>query len=305
MTDNGKEELLSSQGATETPVFGMLLAVLGYSTLPFMNALIKYLTLQGYPTLQVMFFNGAVAFSCVFGWLFLKKGLAKVKIANPFLGLYVLVSLGGCFALFYAFGTGKLAEVGAIVAVSPLFIALLSHFFLRERLSLLQIGLILFGFLGVMLVLKPRPELTEYGVVCIALLGTFLFASSQVLVRKLRGVVPTLAFTFYFYLGLLVIAGLTMPYRVVALADAPFFLLSGLCDVISLVLLYSAFRHAPAPVVAPFQYGALLWNALLGYFIWHENLSIWTVMGAAVIIGAGILFMRSSLKLPDSRDPEQ
>ncbi len=49
-----------------------------------------------------------------------------------------------------------------------------------------------------------------------------------------------------------------------------------------------AFRFAPAAVVAPFDYTALLWATLLGWLLWGEIPDIATYVGAAIIIASGI-----------------
>ncbi len=273
---------------------GILLVLAASFVLSAMNAAVKFLTLQGYPTLQITFFAGFIAFCCVFAWMALKKKLATLKVFSPLLGLYILAAVGAGVSLFYAFGSGKLAEVGTIVAAAPLMIAGLAFFLLHERLRPFQAGLIVVGFLGILCMFKPRPELVGYEIFCWALFGTFLFSLSQIIVRKLKDSVPTLVFCFYFYLGFFAVTGLMMPYQSVSMTDVPFFLLTGACEIVSLVLLYSAFKLAPASVVAPFQYSGVLWSALFGYVFWHERLDIWTLAGAAIIVGSGILFARSS-----------
>jgi drug/metabolite transporter (DMT)-like permease len=49
-----------------------------------------------------------------------------------------------------------------------------------------------------------------------------------------------------------------------------------------------AFRYADASVLAPFSYTQLLWVSLLGFFIFGEVPSIWTVIGAAFIVASGL-----------------
>lgn len=279
-------------------MLGILMALMACFLLSVMNAVVKFLTLQGYPMLQITFFTGLIGFVCVAGWMAWKKNLGQVKTSDPLMAVYTISSVGAGFSLFYAFGTGKLAEISTIVGAAPLMIAALSYFFLHERLRPLQGALVFLGFFGILLVFKPRPELLGYGVFLIAVLGTFLFSLSQIVVRKLRDSVTTLAFTFYFYLGFFAIAGIFMHYQPIALADAPFFLLTGACDVISLILLYSAFKYTEASVIGPFQYSSVLWTGLFGYLVWHEMPDVWTLMGAAIIAGAGIAFTRTSINDP-------
>ena len=49
-----------------------------------------------------------------------------------------------------------------------------------------------------------------------------------------------------------------------------------------------AFRYADASVLAPFSYTQLLWVSILGFLIFGEVPDIWTVLGAAFIVGSGL-----------------
>ncbi len=52
-----------------------------------------------------------------------------------------------------------------------------------------------------------------------------------------------------------------------------------------------AFRRAPASVVAPFEYTALLWGALLDLVVWGVLPGAVTVAGGTIVIGAGLYLM--------------
>ena len=271
----------------------VMMAVAANFTLAVMNAAVKWLTLQGYSTFQITFTNGCIGLAALVAWMAATGNLPKVKTKEPLMLLYVGVSLAACFCLFRAFGTGKIAEVSTVVASAPLMIAPLSYVFLHERMTKLQALLAIFGFFGVLLVLKPRPDVGDYVPLLLALGGAFAFSCSQVLVKKMTGKVYTLAFTFYFYVALIVLAGALAHFTPVTLREAPVFALSGACDVMSLVLLYSAYHHAPASLVAPFNYSNILWTAVFGYILWAETLDAWTLSGAACVIAAGIAFART------------
>lgn len=277
--------------------FGILLVVLASLLLAAMNGAVKWLTLKGYPTLQIIFFDGMVGFTGVMGWLLVTGNIVWARRVRPLLAAYVLAAMCACYSLFYAFGHGGLAEISTIVAAAPLLVAVLSFLFLGEKLTPVQIGLALGGFMGILLILQPGGGLGAHLPVLAALLGMICLAVSQVLVRKMSRTVHTAAFVLYFYMGSTLASGLfAMGYwQPIAWADMPVFALSGLCDLVALVLMYTAFRYAPASLVTPFQYSNIVWSALIGYVIWLEQPSVLTIIGAAVIIVTGILFTRSAL----------
>lgn len=286
-----------------TPVFediprhgyGIFLVIVASLTLAVMNGAVKWLTLAGYPTFQIIFMHALIGFTGISGWLLWTRNGQWVRRVRPMLAAYVTAAICACYALYYAFGHGQLAQVSTITAAAPLLVAVLSFFFLGERLTRWQTVLALIGFCGILMVLQPGTDMQLEKAIWVALLGMTALAASQVLVRKLSRTVHTVAFIFYFYFGVLIISGLTMDWQPLAATDMPVILLGGTADVVALVLMYRAFHHAPASLVTPFQYSNIVWNALIGYVIWQEAPSFWTAAGAVVIIGAGILFTRSAL----------
>lgn len=54
------------------------------------------------------------------------------------------------------------------------------------------------------------------------------------------------------------------------------------------MMMTQAFRLAPAVVVAPLDYTALLWATFFGWLIWRENPDAITFLGAAIIIASGV-----------------
>jgi drug/metabolite transporter (DMT)-like permease len=53
-----------------------------------------------------------------------------------------------------------------------------------------------------------------------------------------------------------------------------------------------AFRHAPASVLAPFEYTALLWGALIDWFAWHTLPSANVFVGGGIVVVTGIYLVR-------------
>jgi len=55
----------------------------------------------------------------------------------------------------------------------------------------------------------------------------------------------------------------------------------------------------PAAVVSPFDYSRLIWATTLGYLIFGNLPDGWTILGATVIVGAGLyVYRRESRTVP-------
>jgi len=56
-------------------------------------------------------------------------------------------------------------------------------------------------------------------------------------------------------------------------------------------MLFEGMRRAPVSIVAPFEYTSLIWAFGLGYTIWGDVPRREVFMGAALIVGAGLLIV--------------
>ena len=80
----------------------------------------------------------------------------------------------------------------------------------------------------------------------------------------------------------------------------------GLLGGLAHLILTESYRYAPASVVAPFDYTAILFAFLLGYFMFGEVPTIIVVLGAAIVVAAGlfVLWRERQLGLKRARDAE-
>ncbi|MEX3314238.1 DMT family transporter [Sulfitobacter sp. PS-8MA] len=195
-----------------------------------------------------------------------------------------------------ALQTEALANVFAAFFIGPMFSYLLAALFLRERISLLRSALILLGFLGVLLVVRPGLNTTSTGgagllfaVAAGMFYGVFLTMS-----RWLSDIASPLALTFtqlamsalmLLPLGLMNLPAATVEVAGLATASAAFSMLG------NLLLLY-AYRRAPATRLAPLVYFQLIAAVLLGLFLFNTLPDALTWAGLAVIITAGITSAR-------------
>ena len=67
------------------------------------------------------------------------------------------------------------------------------------------------------------------------------------------------------------------------------------------LLLTQAYRVAPVAVVAPFEYTTLVWAVLFGFLIWGDVPAVNVLLGAAVVIGAGLFVLRTEVTAAPKR----
>lgn len=206
------------------------------------------------------------------------------------------LTAGANFGFFYGLKYVPLVTALMLAYIGPVLIVLLAKPLLGERLSAGRVAGVLIGFGGVIFVIQPDGLAVEPAV--LAILGSAVcWALLSISNRALATKVSTPVLTFYTYpVSLVVAAFLTQGHWVAPQGlDWLLFAVAGLGSAAAHGMAALAYKYAAAGVVAPFEYTALIWISLAGYFFWNEvpGWPVW-IGGLAVILG-GYIALRSRI----------
>lgn len=266
-----------------------------------MAALIKWAAARGVPPGETVFFRSFFAAPVIIGWLAMRRELATgLKTQNPighfWRGLVGTMAMG---CMFTGLALLPLPEVTAIGYAAPLLVVILAAMFLGEQVGPYRLGAVLLGFIGVLIILSPRLTLeagadsTETLGAVILLFGAMCAAMAQVFIRRLTRTEGTAAIVFWFSITASVLSLLTLPWGWVV-PDWPVaaaLMLAGLVGGFGQIFLTSSYRYADASLVAPFEYSSMLLALGVGYFVFGEVPTAPMLIGAAVVIVAGIVII--------------
>jgi len=202
--------------------------------------------------------------------------------------LRVLCLAGDSFSFFLATKSMPLADVMTYYMAAPLIITALCVPLLRERVEMFRWVAVLAGFAGVAIALQPSSAAFSPSAL-IALFGATMFAVAMTLTRLIRDThwLPLVAWQFS---GAALIGAATSPIAWVTptLFDIALMVLTGLAAMVCFTCVTRAFRLAPASLLAPFQYTALVWAMLMGWLVWRDVPTVPILIGNAVIIASGL-----------------
>jgi drug/metabolite transporter (DMT)-like permease len=291
-------ERVEATGFVPRPSVGIGLALLAFALFTFMDTVVKLLGGR-YHVVQILFFNSifALAATCaIAGW---NGGVARIRTRYP--GLHLVrwvISFIGTLSVFYAYARLPLAYVYAVLFASPLIITALSVPLLGEQVGWRRWSAVAVGFVGVLVILRPEAAGIE-PLALFALVGALGHALNMIIVRRLGRTDPVETFGFYGNLLSMVGAGLLLPLFWVqpTLADVLLSALAGSIAGSGFWLLATAFRHAPAAVVAPFQYSQMPYGILVGWLLFANRPDPKTLLGAAIVIASGIYILRREAAL--------
>jgi drug/metabolite transporter (DMT)-like permease len=202
--------------------------------------------------------------------------------------------LGATLFAMFALKVMPLVDFSAIVWVAPVLVAALSVFMLNEKVSPGVWTSVVAGLIGVW-VIVGRPGMDFSFSMLFPFLAALANALYQITTRLLHGADSSLTTLFYTALAGVLFCGGFLPFVAVVpnFAGGSLMFFLGLLGVASHFCLIRAFAAAPANIVAPFGYTALLWAILFSLLIFGEIPSLRTLFGAALIVGAGLfIFLR-------------
>ena len=194
-------------------------------------------------------------------------------------------------SLFFISGLRFLpiAEASATGFVAPLFVTALSIVFLGETVGVRRWLATAVGLIGVLIILRPGTG-AFHPAAFFPIVSALAWACTLIMTRMMSGrdhAITTM--TYSSIVGVCILSAL-VPFVWVAPSwhDILFGIFIGLASTAGQWIVVLAFRYADASVLAPFSYTQLLWVSILGFVIFGEVPDIWTVIGAAFIVGSGL-----------------
>lgn len=277
---------------------GIGLKILATLLFTVMSALIKLLEGR-VPVGEIMFSRNLFALLPIGVMLLWRREFAAaLRTSRP--GGHVLRALVGCASMFGSFAALQrltLPDATAIGYGAPIFGVVLAALILRERVGVYRWSAVAVGFIGVMVMLSPYLSGFDLAAgdaqvegAAYALAAAVGSALAMVQVRRLTQTETTASIVFYFSLSATVISLATVPFGWVmpGPGDAVVLLAIGVLGGAAQICLTQSYRHAPASLLASFDYLTMLWSVAIGYVVFSEVPTRAVLFGAAIVIAAGL-----------------
>lgn len=281
----------------KSPVIAMVLTAVAYAYYNIGDAAVKLLA-QKFHISQIIFVNALIIIVLMSAYGAWKEGKAAFVMRNPrwvLLRSVIATAVTACNTM--ALSHVRLTTFYTIVFTSPFWVAILSAFFLKEKLDKSRIAVIMFGFCVILYIMRPDGALFNIWA-GLVLISAFLYSCSVILLRYLGGRESR---SMVITMGSVVGAASSLPwlfshYIPMNMQDIGVFAIMGVTGGIGVFCIAYAFQTAPsAAVIAPFHYTQMVWGALLGYFLFNEMPDRPTMIGAGLLIlgGCALIFLES------------
>ncbi len=271
------------------PLRGIALMVVAMVFLPVKDGMAKMLG-GTYSPLAIIWAQFCLAYLFLAPLILVRYGPRMLWPRPPGLqlvrGIFAVTGIGFFYwAVLYI----PLASTTAIFFLAPFVVTVLSPVVLNEQVDWRRWVAVVVGFLGVFLILRPDFHAYNKGFL-IAVAGGITIGLFYLCNRKLASGTPAIVTLAHSVMIGAILLSFAVPAVWVAPKAADIPLIAGfvLCALIGQGLMLASFEHAPASVVAPFQYGAIISATLFGFFVFGEFPDIWTLAGIAVVVSSGI-----------------
>ena len=220
---------------------------------------------------------------------------SKNRILQTFRGSMLAIQM--CFA-HYCFLKLGLIETSAIFAVGPLMVTALSIIFLNEKVGWQRLAAIAFGFIGIIIIL--RPGMKVFDPLSVLALGCALsYAIYQILTRFVSTF--DTSETSFFYTGITgaLILSFVGPFFYIDVLKSDWILILMICflGTSAHYFVIKAYHYSEASLLQPFNYLQLVVVSLIGMIFFNETLEIPVLMGSLMVVSAGLFtFWRSGLQ---------
>lgn len=287
---------------------GILFLIAGIAVFAVQDLILKFLS-GAYPLHQAMVLRSLIAMPLLLVLVKLNGGIAT--LVTP--GMRRMIGRG--FVMFVAYTSYYLALAAlplattvALYFAAPLFITLLSVLVLNEKVGGLRWMAVATGFAGVLIMVRPGSALFDWAAP-LAVISGLTYAIAMVSARRMGSTETAAALAFWgnavFLLCAMVlsaifgsghfagadhksIAFMTRGWATPTGTDFGLMMLCGVIAAAGLTLLTQAYRIAQSNVVAPFEYTALIWGVLYGWYFWSNWPDRTGWIGISIIVGAGL-----------------
>ncbi len=253
------------------------------------------------PTGEVVFFRAFFALVPLFALAVFTVGPRDV-VRTKRLRVHFLRSITGVTSMFLNFAALKmlpLADLTGFSFVMPIFATVLAAIMLRETVGPWRGSAVVVGFAGVLVMIEPHgggTALLGHGLspgAGLALLAALLSAFVVIFIRQMSTTERSETIVFYF-MSFTAVTGLVSMiwWRVPLTVEmTAWLILSGLLGGIGQICMTFSYRYAEPSLLAPFDYVAMVWAALLGFAVFGEVPQQLVLIGAGIVIAAGLFIV--------------
>jgi S-adenosylmethionine uptake transporter len=210
---------------------------------------------------------------------------------------------------FWGIGRVPLAQAIALTFIAPLIAMLLAALFLDEQIGSRSIAGSIVAFAGVIVIVLGQARANVGSDVLLgiaAIIGSALcYAGNIVLMRHQALAARPLEINFFQCVTVMALWLLAIPVAGVPAWPHEQWIWVAVASLLSTAgtLLFAwGYARGPASYLAATEYSGFLWASLMGWLVFRERVSLYTLAGAILIVGGCLVAARGKVAAPPEID---
>ena len=301
-------------GVAAVPVAGndtvkaVTFLVAGLFIFSFQDVIVKLLS-GTFPVHELVVIRGLIATPLIFLYVHYDSGFQTLSVKRPLAHFVRSFCMFVSYISFYlALAAIPLTMAVALYFTAPLIITALSIPMLGEHVGWRRWLGVLFGFCGVIVILRPGGDALQMAAL-LPILAAASYGFAQMLGRRLGATDSASVMSFYSQIAFVYLGGamalgvglwpiegasdgavgfLVRDWIMPSLLELAMIATTGFIAAIGFVLLTQAYRVGEANKVAPFEYTVMIWAMLLSFIFFGTLPDLYTLIGAVMIAASGI-----------------
>ncbi len=269
-----------------------------FSAFTFSSMQIIVKLLPAIPLMEKVFFRNFV--SLLISFIILKKNNLSYfgnKENRKYLFFRYLFGFTGIILFFYATTQMLAADAAILNKLSPVFVIILAHSFLKEKVDKIKIIVLILSILGALLVIKPQFNSSMVPAAA-GFVSAILSGAAYIFITMIgdRESIYTTVFCFSLLSTLSCIPFFFISFIMPDFYEFILLILLGLLAALGQIALTSAYNGCEASEVSVYDYSNIIFSTLLAYLFLSEIPDMLSILGGLLIISASLILFINTKK---------
>jgi len=264
----------------------MLFSALSFSA---MQIIVKLL--NNIPLMEKVFFRNFV--SLIIAYIIINKENLRffgLKENRKHLFYRSIFGYAGVVLFFYTTTQMLAADAAMLNKLSPIFVTILAHMFLKEKINKIHIAALIISFAGALLVIKPQLNFSILPAAS-GLLSAVVSGAAYIFITSIgeKESIYTIVFFFSIFSVICCIPFLIFSFVIPNLPELILLLLLGSLAACGQIAMTYAYKSSPASEISIYDYSNIIFSSILGYVFLSELSDFYSIIGGILIISVSII----------------